>query len=155
MTGLLLLSNDGFYATRNGGMSWGPSSDKAWLRTMITNEIVLVGHQTFESVRDFDGLMCLPKKWLVDTTSKVYNIKNASRFCKSCHEAYPADSEPTIHFGGPLSMLKYKPDKFIIHKAPVDLGAGLRLPEGFFDGFEILYTNQDLDYEEIIYVKKK
>lgn len=155
MIGVILLSADDFYATTNGDMSWGPSSDKAWLRSFIRNEIVIVGHRTFESIRDFDGLMCLPKQWLVDTRNKVYDIPNAMRFCKNCHEAFPKDLDPTVNFGGPLTMLKHKPHKIIVHKSYDNLYDGLKLPENFFIDYEIFSTAREPEYEVINYVKKK
>ncbi len=155
MTGVLLLSKDNFYTDRSGGVSWGPASDKAWLRSFITNEIVILGHNTFESIKDFDGLMCLPKKWLVDTRSKVYGVKNAIRFCKDCHEAFPKDNDPTINFGGPKNIVKYSPDKIIVHKTYDNLGGGRLLPIDFFDDYEVFSTMQEPEYEVINYVKKK
>ncbi len=154
MIGVILLSKDNFYADRSGKVGWGPSSDKAWLRAFIANEIVIVGHNTFESIRDFESLICLPKKWLVDSKNKVYGIKNAMRFCKDCHEAFPKDNDPTINFGGPSNFKKYPPDKIIVHKTYEDIGAGLKLDDNFFDGYEIFSTMQEPEYEVINYVKK-
>ena len=154
MTGVLLLSKDGYYATATGDVSWGPASDKAWLRHIITNEIVIVGHETFRTIRNFDGLICLPKQWLVDSRDKIYT-KNAIRFCKSCHEAYPKDLEPTINFGGPKNMLKFPPDKIIVNTTHEDLGHGLKLPDDFFDNYEISGTHSEPEYEVTTYEKKK
>lgn len=155
MIGVLLLSKDGFYADISGSMSWGPLSDKMWLRHFITNEVVITGHRTFESIRNYDGLMCLPKRWLVDTRNKIYNVPNALRFCKSCHEAFPKDNDPTVNFGGPSTMLKYKPDKIIVHITYDNLKKGLKLPEDFFKGYEIFSTSQEPEYEVVNYVKTK
>jgi len=155
MTGVILLSKDDFYADNSGSVAWGPSSDKAWLRHFIQGEIVIVGHETFQTIKDFDGLMCLADKWLVDSRSKVYGVKNAMRFCKDCHEAFPADSNPTINFGGPKTLMKYKPDTIIVHKADVTLGKGRALPDDFFDDYEIESSSTEPEYEVIIYVQKK
>lgn len=154
MTGVLLISNDNYYADKAGSVSWGPASDKAWLRSVMVNETIIVGHRTFESIRQFEGLMCLPKKWLVDTRNKVYSIPNAMRFCKDCQEAFPADSEPTYNFGGPRTILKYKPTKLIIHKTYDNLDGGLKLPDNFFDGYVLQGSMREPEYMELVYVKE-
>lgn len=155
MIGVLLLSKDGFYADKSGSVDWGPGSDKIWLRSFIRNEIVIVGHNTFESIRDFEGLLCLPTKWLVSSRSKIYGVLNALRFCKDCHEAFPKDEDPTVNFGGPKNLIKYPPDKIIVHKTYDNLDRGLKLEPDFFKDYEIFSTNQEPEYEVINYVKKK
>ena len=155
MFGVILLSADGYYADMSGKVDWGPASDKQWLRSIILNEVVIVGHNTFEAIRDFDLLMALPKRWLVHTNNKIYGIPNAMRFCQSCQDAFPKEVVPTINFGGPKNMVTFPPDKIIVHKTYENLGSGLKLAANFFDLYEILMTNQEPEYEVITYVKKK
>jgi len=154
MTGVLLLSKDGYYADRSGGVAWGPSSDKAWLRSIITNEIVLVGHRTFETIRDYESIVCLPRLWLVDTTDKIYGITNAMGYSKDNTEPF-VGKIPEINFGGIKTLMKHKPDKLIIHETFENLGSGLRVPVELLKDYEFYSSTMEPEYRELIYVKKK
>lgn len=131
MTGLLLLSRDDFYARLDGDISWGPQSDKDWIKEMIKDRIVFVGYKTWETIKDLDFLVSLPKEWV---------IGEPNEHCQ-------------IHFGGPASLVKYPPDKLIIHRTRDYLKEGLKFE---CNCHKKLISVQELpDYTEIVYSLEK
>lgn len=131
MTGILLLSRDEFYADLNGDVSWGPQSDKDWVKEQIKDKVVFVGYNTWETIKDVESLVELPAEWVIGELTKKCDI----------------------HFGGPASFAMYPPDRLIIHRTRNYLGEGLK--------FEctcrkrLVSVEELADYTEIIYDIKK
>lgn len=153
MTGMILLSANGKYATQDGKVDWGPESDKAWVRENITGKIVLVGFDTFDTISKYPKLLALAKQWFVPSYNRLYGYKNVARLD-------PLDTDISalnidINFGGPHTLAKYPPDKLIVHIAPVDLVDGsLEFPKSIFDKYNFAQRVGKPEYLEEIYVKK-
>lgn len=128
MTGLLLLSRDNYYANEDGSVAWGPKSDKEWVKKFIKGHSVLVGYNTYQSIKGYRELMA-SARW-TNTPPAI------------------------ISFGGIKTFLRYPPDEFIVHKTYENLGGGLKLPADFFKGYKLVKKEKLMDYEERTYVKK-
>lgn len=130
MTGIILLSRDEFYATLDGDVSWGPESDKEWVRWFITDKVVFCGPKTWESIQQYPLLLARAKKWVT--------------------------GEPTpeceVHFGGPATFEKYPPTRMIIHRTRFNLNEGLKFNCGCSK--RLISCVELTDYTEIIYEKK-
>ena len=118
MTGIILLSRDEFYAKLDGTIIDGPESDKQWVRDFIKDKIVFVGYKTWESIQQYPLLLAHPAKWVVGELTE------------------PCD----VHFGGPESFKKYKPDRLIIHRLRTYEHEGLK--------FECTCRKKLVRYEE-------
>ena len=130
MTGVMLLSADNYYADEEGKVDWGPEADKLWLRRYITDEVVLIGHNTWSTIEHLDKLLKL-------ATWTFTDAKNA-----------------TINFGGFNTWKKFPPDLFIVHRTYENLNGGFKLPRDFFDDYREVKTYRYQTYEEILYEKK-
>jgi len=130
MTGILLLSRDEFYADINGDVSWGPESDKLWVREFIKDKVVFVGEATWQTIQKYPLLLAYPIKWVRGEPTK----------------------ECEVHFGGPKTFKKYPPNKMIIHRTRTYLKEGLKFECKC--KYKLLSVDELTDYTEIIYVKK-
>jgi hypothetical protein len=132
MTGVLLLSRDGYYADKDGKVEWGPESDKIWLREFIRDKVVFVGYKTWETIKPYELLKAYPRKWVIGEPSP--------------------DCE--VHFGGPKTLKKYPPDRLIIHRTRFDLGEGLKF-ECPCHMWSVKRVIQCEDYAEEHYEKRR
>ena len=130
MTGIVLLSRDEFYADLDGGVSWGPESDKQWVRDFIKDKVVFVGYKTWETIQKYPLLLAHPRKWVIGEPTK----------------------ECEVHFGGMKTFKKYPPDRMIVHRTRTYLKKGLKY--NCKCGWKLVSCKELTDYTEIIYVKK-
>lgn len=154
MTGMILLSANGMYATADGQVGWGPQEDKNWVAEQITGKVVLVGYDTFTSISKYPKLLAKAKQWFVPSYERIYGYKNVGRLD-------PLDTDISrlgidINFGGPHTLIKYPPSTIIVHIAPVDLVDGsLVFPTSILEGYTLAQRVGKPTYLEEIYVKKQ
>ncbi len=128
MTGIMLISANNKYADDNGGLSWGPKSDKEWVRAFIEDKVVFVGYNTYQTVKNLKVLA--PSRWVFNRPS--------------------FDTE--VHFGGYKSLWKFPPERLILHKTreSIDSRRNFKLPPGY-----VRVSRLELpDYTEIIYERR-
>lgn len=154
MTGLMLISGDWNYADKFGSVEWGPAVDKEWLKQVIKNKTCLVGFNTFETIKEFKGLMNAPTKWYVPAYEPLYGF---NKVCRLHPLEFDLDYlKIDYNLGGLETWKKYPPNKLIIHKVDsVLLGdTGHKLPQEFLHQY-VLESMEELEfYTELIYVKK-
>ena len=130
MTGLILLSYDGFYADSAGNIIKGPKADKQWLLRKITGKRVLIGWKTWESIKNYKKLISAPDFW---------SIGKLHGYCD-------------YNFGGPKTFAKYPPDKIIVHRTYFNQETGLKF-EGLRDYVLVSWKTYG-SYKEEIYEKR-
>jgi len=133
MKTIIMLSNDGFFAHEDGSLNFGCKEDKIWLRKQIKNKWILVGYNTFNSIKNYPKLLSLPDRWIVVTTKKVnYTKLNNVMFVKKNDiKNYKID----INFGGIQTIKDFKSDRIIVNRMNKKIYIGLKFPKEIFKDY--------------------
>lgn len=156
MKTLMMLSNDNFFAKEDGSVDFGVAEDKLWLQEQIKDKVVLIGYNTFESIKKYSKLLSLAEIWIIKVKQKI--DPNINVFLKGYNNILLKNEINTkfidINFGGIKTILEFPSEKIIVNKMNINVLKGIPFPIKFFNDYEITGIVKKRDYNQIYYKRK-